>query len=79
MLLNRRHIAQKILATVLARMVVLAMAYSRPRLDFIPTWSARLEVIDLANLYALCNFLATFSGTHDCTPRTRTGHIGFDF
>ncbi len=42
-------------------------------------WSARLEVINLANQYALYNFLSTFSGTHYVSPRTFTGTIGFHF
>jgi len=42
-------------------------------------WSARVEVINLANQYALYNFLSTFSGTHYVTPRTVTGTIGFHF
>jgi TonB dependent receptor len=42
-------------------------------------WSARVEVINLANQYALYNFLSTFSGTHYGTPRTITGTIGFHF
>jgi hypothetical protein len=42
-------------------------------------WSARLEVINLANAYVLYNFLSTFSGTHYVTPRTVTGTIGFHF
>ncbi len=42
-------------------------------------WSARLEVINLSNQYALYNFLSTFSGTHYLTPRTFTGTIGFHF
>jgi len=42
-------------------------------------WSARLTVINLANQYALYNFLSTFSGTHYVTPRTVTGEIGFHF
>jgi hypothetical protein len=42
-------------------------------------WSARLEVINLANKYAVYNFLSTFSGTHYVTPRTVTGTIGFHF
>jgi hypothetical protein len=41
--------------------------------------SARLEVINLSNEYALYNFLSTFSGTHYVTPRTVTGTIGFHF
>jgi Carboxypeptidase regulatory-like domain len=42
-------------------------------------WSARLTIINLANNYALYNFLSTFSGTHYVTPRTVTGEIGFHF
>ncbi len=42
-------------------------------------WSARLTVVNLANQYALYNFLSTFSGTHYVTPRTVTGEIGFHF
>ena len=42
-------------------------------------WSARLEVINLANSYVLYNFLSTFSGTHYVTPRTITATIGFHF
>ena len=42
-------------------------------------WSARVEVINLANQVALYNFLSTFSGTHYVTPRTITGTIGFHF
>lgn len=42
-------------------------------------WSARITVINLANRYALYNFLSTFSGTHYVTPRTVTGEIGFHF
>jgi hypothetical protein len=42
-------------------------------------WSARITVINLANNYAVYNFLSTFSGTHYVTPRTVTGTIGFHF
>ncbi|MGC2659483.1 MAG: TonB-dependent receptor [Bryobacteraceae bacterium] len=42
-------------------------------------WSARIEVINLANDYVLYNFLSTFSGTHYVTPRTVTGTVGFHF
>lgn len=42
-------------------------------------WSARLEVINLTNEYALYNFLSTFSGTHYVTPRTVTATVGFHF
>jgi hypothetical protein len=41
--------------------------------------SARLTVINLANHFALYNFLSTFSGTHYVTPRSLTGEIGFHF
>jgi hypothetical protein len=41
--------------------------------------SAQLTVINLANNYALYNFLSTFSGTHYVTPRSVTGEIGFHF
>ncbi|HEX4810235.1 MAG TPA: TonB-dependent receptor [Bryobacteraceae bacterium] len=42
-------------------------------------WSARVEVINLANSYVLYNFLSTFSGTHYVTPRTVTATVGFHF
>ncbi len=42
-------------------------------------WSARVSVVNMANQYALYNFLSTFSGTHYVTPRTVTGSIGFHF
>ena len=42
-------------------------------------WSAQFTVINLANQYALYNFLSTFSGTHYVTPRTLTAEIGFHF
>ncbi len=42
-------------------------------------WSAQLNFINIANNYALYNFLSTFSGTHYVTPRTITGTIGFHF
>ncbi len=41
--------------------------------------SARITVINLANKYALYNFLSTFSGTHYVTPRTITAEVGFHF
>ena len=41
--------------------------------------SAQLTAINLANNYALYNFLSTFSGTHYVTPRSLTGEIGFHF
>ena len=42
-------------------------------------WSAQVTVVNLANNYALYNFLSTFSGTHYVTPRSITGQIGFHF
>ncbi|MFZ0320360.1 MAG: carboxypeptidase regulatory-like domain-containing protein [Candidatus Sulfotelmatobacter sp.] len=42
-------------------------------------WSAQLTVINLANKYALYNFLSTFSGTHYVTPRTLTAELAFHF
>ena len=42
-------------------------------------WSAQVTVINLANNYALYNFLSTFSGTHYVTPRSLTAQIGFHF
>ena len=42
-------------------------------------WSGRLTGINVANNYALYNFLSTFSGTHYVTPRTLTAEIGFHF
>jgi len=42
-------------------------------------WSIRLSAINLANKYALYNFLSTFSGTHYVTPRALTAEIGFHF
>ncbi len=42
-------------------------------------WSAQFTVINLANSYALYNFLSTFSGTHYVTPRSYTGELGFHF
>jgi len=42
-------------------------------------WSVRVTVVNLANNFALYNFLSTFSGTHYVTPRTVTGEVGFHF
>jgi hypothetical protein len=42
-------------------------------------WSAQLTAINLANNYALYNFLSTFSGTHYVTPRSLTAQLGFHF
>lgn len=41
--------------------------------------SVQLTAINLANKYALYNFLSTFSGTHYVTPRSLTAEIGFHF
>jgi hypothetical protein len=41
--------------------------------------SAQLTIVNLANEYALYNFLSTFSGTHYVTPRAITGQVGFSF
>ena len=41
--------------------------------------SAQFTVINLANKYALYNFLSTFSGTHYVTPRSYAAEIGFHF
>jgi Carboxypeptidase regulatory-like domain/TonB-dependent Receptor Plug Domain len=41
--------------------------------------SAQLTAINVANNYALYNFLSTFSGTHYVTPRSLTAEIGFHF
>ena len=35
-------------------------------------WSLRLTGVNIANKYALYNFLSTFSGTHYVTPRAFT-------
>ncbi len=42
-------------------------------------WSLQLTGINLANNYALYNFLSTFSGTHYVTPRTLTAQVAFHF
>ncbi len=41
--------------------------------------SLQFTAINLANKYALYNFLSTFSGTHYVTPRALTASIGFHF
>jgi len=41
--------------------------------------SLQLTAINLANQYALYNFLSTFSGTHYLTPRSVTAELGFHF
>ena len=43
------------------------------------TLSATLTIVNLANKYALYNFLSTFSGTHYVSPRSITGEIAFHF
>ncbi len=42
-------------------------------------WSLRLTGVNIANKYALYNFLSTFSGTHYVSPRALTAEIGFHF
>ncbi len=42
-------------------------------------WSLRLTGVNIANNYALYNFLSTFSGTHYVTPRTLTAEVAFHF
>jgi hypothetical protein len=42
-------------------------------------WSAEVQVINMTNVYALYNFLSTFSGTHYVSPRAINGQIGFHF
>jgi hypothetical protein len=42
-------------------------------------WSLQLTAVNVANNYALYNFLSTFSGTHYVTPRTLTAQLGFHF
>jgi hypothetical protein len=39
----------------------------------------RLTAVNVANQYALFNFLSTFSGTHYVTPRTLTGEVTYSF
>jgi hypothetical protein len=41
--------------------------------------SGQVTIINLANKYALYNFLSTFSGTHYLTPRAITAELGFHF
>jgi hypothetical protein len=41
--------------------------------------SLQLTAINVANKYALYNFISTFSGTHYVTPRTLTAELGFHF
>jgi hypothetical protein len=42
-------------------------------------WSLRLTAVNIANKYALYNFLSTFSGTHYVTPRAFSAEVGFHF
>jgi len=42
-------------------------------------WSLRLTAVNIANKYALYNFLSTFSGTHYVSPRALTAEVGFHF
>jgi hypothetical protein len=42
-------------------------------------WSLRLQAVNIANKYALYNFLSTFSGTHYVTPRAFSAELGFHF
>ena len=42
-------------------------------------WSLRLTAVNIANKYALYNFLSTFSGTHYVTPRALSAEVGFHF
>ena len=42
-------------------------------------WSLQLTGINIANKYALYNFLSTFSGTHYVTPRALSAQVGFHF
>ena len=42
-------------------------------------FSANVTAINIANKYALYNWLSTFSGTHYLTPRTVTGEVAFHF
>ncbi|HME35163.1 MAG TPA: TonB-dependent receptor [Candidatus Sulfotelmatobacter sp.] len=41
--------------------------------------SGQITVVNLANRYALYNFLSTFSGTHYVTPRSITAQLAFHF
>jgi hypothetical protein len=42
-------------------------------------WSLQLTAINVTNVYALYNFLSTFSGTHYVSPRSLTAQVGFHF
>jgi hypothetical protein len=43
------------------------------------TLSASVTIVNLANKYALYNFLSTFSGTHYVSPRSITGQLAYHF
>jgi hypothetical protein len=43
------------------------------------SFGIRLDVVNLANVDGLYNFLSTFSGTHFVTPRSVTGQIHYTF
>jgi hypothetical protein len=51
----------------------------RSRKDAKRTLSTTLTVVNLANKYALYNFLSTFSGTHYVTPRSLTAQLAYHF
>jgi hypothetical protein len=42
-------------------------------------WSLQLTAINVTNVYALYNFLSTFSGTHYVSPRSLTAQVGLHF
>ena len=42
-------------------------------------FSANITAINIANKYALYNYLSTFSGTHYVTPRAITADVSFHF
>jgi hypothetical protein len=43
------------------------------------TLSATVTIVNLANKYALYNFLSTFSGTHYVSPRSITAQLAYHF
>ena len=43
------------------------------------SFSVRLTGVNIANKYALYNFLSTFSGTHYVTPRALTAELAYHF
>jgi hypothetical protein len=42
-------------------------------------FGARITAINVADKYALYNFLSTFSGTHYVSPRSVTAELSFHF